>query len=119
MTSNDKNTKTKKPSAQSTKKQAETPGPSGKDIARHVGPEQYFFLSDGRPLKSLLELADAFEDMTDDIFKHHVTDAKNDFAKWVQDVFGDEGLAIRLGQSKSRQQHQLIILKHLVRRLAQ
>jgi hypothetical protein len=92
--------------------------PAGKQgIARNVGPEYYFFLVDGRPLKNLLELADSMEEMTEEAFKHHVTEAKNDFAKWVHDVFGDEELAIKLGQSKTKQHHQLVILKHLVRRL--
>lgn len=88
-------------------------------IARSVGPEKYFFLADGRPLKNLLELSDAMEEITDDIFHHHVNEHKNDFAKWVAEVFEDEELSIKLGHSKSRAQHQLIILKHMVRRLKQ
>jgi hypothetical protein len=87
------------------------------EIAKHVEPDKYFFLADGRPIKSLFELADSLEDMSDEVFIHHVNPDKNDFAKWVQDVFGDEDLAIKLGQSKSRPENQLIILKHLVRRL--
>lgn len=87
-------------------------------IARSVSPEYYFFLSDGRPLKNLLELADAMEEMTDEIFHHHVDEHKNDFARWVNDVMGDEELAIKLGHAKTRASHQLIILKHMIRRLA-
>ena len=102
------------------KKEAKPKAPKkGKntEIAKHVEPDRYFFLADGRPIKSLLELADALEDMSDDVFSHHVNPDKNDFARWVQDVFCDEDLAIKLGQSKSKEQNQLIILKHLVRRL--
>lgn len=88
-------------------------------IARSVGPEKYFFLADGRPLKNLLELADSLEEMTDEIFQHHVNEHKNDFAKWASEVFGDEELAIKLSHSKSRTQHQLIILKQIIRRLIQ
>jgi hypothetical protein len=88
-------------------------------IVRSVGPEMYFFLADGRPLKNLLELADALEEMTDEIFQHHVNEQKNDFAKWVSDVFGDEELALKLGHAKSKAHHQLIILKHIIRRLIQ
>jgi hypothetical protein len=106
-----------KPSAKtaSSKAAASTSGKQG--IARSVGPEYYFFVVDGRPLKNLLELADSMEEMTEEAFKHHVTETKNDFAKWVHDVFGDEELAIKLGQSKTKHHHQLVILKHLVRRL--
>jgi hypothetical protein len=103
----------KKPSA----KAAAAPAANSQGIARSVGPEYYFFVVDGRPLKNLLELADAMEEMTDEAFSHHVTETKNDFAKWVHDVFDDEELAIKLGQSKTRHHHQLVILKHLVRRL--
>jgi hypothetical protein len=88
-------------------------------IARSVGPENYFFLADGRPLKNLLELADALEEMTDEIFQHHVNEHKNDFAKWVSEVFGDEELALKLGHTKTKASHQLIILKHIIRRLIQ
>ena len=88
-------------------------------IVRSVSPEYYFFLADGRPLKNLLELADALEEMTDEIFQHHVNEHKNDFAKWASEVFNDEELALKLGHAKSRAHHQLIILKHLIRRLIQ
>jgi hypothetical protein len=88
-----------------------------KDVAKSVGPEQYFFLSDGTPLKNLLELASALEDMTDEVFGHHVSEHKNDFAKWANDVFNDEELAIKMGHTKSKHQLQIVILKHLVRRL--
>lgn len=87
-------------------------------ITRKLEPEFYFYLSDGRPLKSLLELSDAIEEMDDEVFSHHVTRHKDDFAKWVSEVFKDEELALKLGRSKTRQGHQLIILKHLVRRLS-
>jgi hypothetical protein len=88
-------------------------------IIRKLDPKFYFYLSDGRPLKSLLELADAIEEMDDDVFHHHVSQDMDDFAKWVSDVFQDEELAIKLGRSKSRHTHQIAILKHLVRRLSE
>ena len=111
-----RNVKSKSPKKPSVKAAAAHP-PERQGISRNVGPEYYFFLVDGRPLKNLVELADAMEEITDEAFNHHVTEAKNDFAKWVHDVFGDEELAIKLGQSKTRHHHQLVILKHLVRRL--
>jgi hypothetical protein len=118
--STDTDAKPKSPTKPSTKPASSKAAASSakkQSIARSVGPEYYFFLVDGRPLKNLLELADAMEEMTEEAFKHHVTETKNDFAKWVHDVFGDEELAIKLGQSKTKNHHQLVILKHLVRRL--
>ncbi len=101
---------------------AKKPGPKktkkADGLLRKLEPEYYFYLSDGRPVKSLLELADALEEMDDNVFSHHVSLHNDDFAKWVSEVFNEDELAIKLGQSKSRQKHQLIILKHLVRRLS-
>ncbi len=95
------------------------PRSSKKDsLIRKLEPEFYFYLSDGRPLKSLLELSDALEEMDDSVFYHHVTQHSDDFAKWISEVFHEEELAIRLGNSKAKHKHQLIILKHLVRRLS-
>lgn len=56
-----------------------------------------FWLQDGRVLKSVEELAEALEEMSQSVWEHHVTVQKNDFANWVEDVFGEKkiGLAIR------------------------
>ena len=95
------------------------PNKSGKDtLLKKLDPQYYFYLSDGRPMKSLLELADALEEMDDNVFSQHVNQHRDDFAKWASDVFLDEDLAIKLGHSKDKHRHQLIILKHLVRRLS-
>lgn len=91
----------------------------GKARLRNSGPDCRFYLADGRQLGNLLELADALENMDETLFSQHVDQYRNDFAKWVYDVFHDEELAIKLGNSKSRQEHQLMILKHLVRRLSE
>jgi hypothetical protein len=88
-----------------------------KRLLEDVTPENYFVLSDGRPLKNLIELSDALEEMNDDVYGHHVTEDKNDFARWVHDVFGDEELSLHLGATKSKSKQQLIILRYLVRRL--
>ncbi len=51
-------------------------------------PQEYeFYLNDGRRLGSVFELVDALETMSDEIFREHVTEAKNDFSSWIKDVF--------------------------------
>jgi hypothetical protein len=81
-------------------------------------PEKYHFvLHDGRHLRSLYELVDELETMTEDTFKHHVNDMRNDFSTWVKDVFTEEHLANEISRIQDRISMQRAVLKHLVREL--
>lgn len=81
-------------------------------------PEEYHFvLADGKKLKSLYDLANALGKMTEDTFKHHVTEARNDFSNWINDVFKDEELAKDIQDIKDRTDAELRLLKHFVKRL--
>lgn len=62
-------------------------------ILADVTGDKRFFCYDGRVAKNLTELTDCFSVMTRDVFKHHVTDEKNDFSRWVNGVLGDAKLA--------------------------
>lgn len=64
-------------------------------------PEKSFWLSDGRTLKNAKELAEALETMEDSVWGYHVTAEKNDFANWIEDVFGDSQLGGALRKVKS------------------
>jgi hypothetical protein len=66
-----------------------------------VEPEKAFWLSDGRSLKNLRELAAALETMDDSVWEHHVTAEKNDFANWIEGVFGQIQLGAAIRQVKS------------------
>jgi len=77
-------------------------------------PEKAFYLRDGRTLNNLLELVDALENMGDDVFAFHVNESKNDFANWISDALGEGELGETLVGNKSRERHQIAILKHLV-----
>lgn len=79
--------------------------------------EQHFIVADGRKLKNIIELADALETMTEEIFRHHVNEAKNDFSTWVKDVFYDHSLAEDIARAKNRMEAQISILRRLVREL--
>jgi hypothetical protein len=60
-------------------------------------PHEYaFWCCDGRILKNLRELRDAFAVMNDGTFTYHVNDAKNDFHSWVKDIVKDDTLAAEL-----------------------
>jgi hypothetical protein len=55
--------------------------------------ENVFRVSDGRMLRNLEELHMALNEMSDDTFKYHVNEEKNDFHNWVKDIFNDAVLA--------------------------
>jgi len=66
--------------------------------------DKQFWCHDGRYLKNLRELEAALEQMTEETFRYHVNETKNDFSAWVRDVIGDEKLSSDLRKSTSRTQ---------------
>jgi hypothetical protein len=82
-----------------------------------VAPEKYFVLCDGRKIKSAKELADVLQLITDDMFKYHVTDAKNDFSNWINDIFGEPELAKKIRTIKNRVETSLEIYRYIFDRL--
>ena len=79
--------------------------------------EHHFVVADGRKIKNIIELADALETMSEEIFRHHVNDFKNDFSTWVKDVFYDHSLAEDIARAKNRLETQIAILRRLVKEL--
>jgi|SRR3989344_7113124 len=77
-----------------------------KDEARRflsdAAPEQCFWINNGPILKNLEELANTLPEMSDDTFRHHVNDEKNDFSNWISDAIGDKKLANELLSAKSK-----------------
>ncbi len=66
-------------------------------------PEEYVFrCCDGRTLRNMQELSDAFSGMTDETFAYHANTDKNDFSNWTRDVIQDEKLARDLERSTNR-----------------
>ncbi len=76
--------------------------------------EHYFVLKDGQALKSVQELADALEHMSEDVFRHHVGPMHNDFANWVQDIFDDRMFANDLRRVQNRIETRIKVLQRLV-----
>lgn len=75
--------------------------------------EQYFYLHNGIPLKSLAELIDQLVNMDEELFRYHVNEKNNDFANWIRDVFGAKELARRISMSRSAQGMLKSITKYL------
>ena len=79
--------------------------------------EHHFVVADGRKLKNIIELADALETMTEEIFRHHANEFKNDFSAWVKDVFYDHSLSEDISRAKNRLEAQIAVLRRLVKEL--
>ncbi len=67
-------------------------------------PEKYFYLKNGRVIKSLEELPYAIRVINQSEFSEHVNEKKNDFANWVKHVFGKEALAKSLNNKTSKEE---------------
>jgi hypothetical protein len=81
-------------------------------------PEEYaFVLADGRKLQSLHELGSALRDMSDDVFRHHVNEWRNDFSSWVKEVFDEPELADELKSINSKLEAEVVLLRKLVKEM--
>ncbi len=64
--------------------------------------EKFFYVRDGQVLKSLHELPAALRVMSDETFRHHVNEEKNDFYNWTLHVFQHSSLARKIKSVRSR-----------------
>jgi hypothetical protein len=68
-------------------------------------PDQYvFWCQDGRMIKSIRELKEAFGMMSDDTYLYHANRERNDYSNWVKDIIGDEKLARDLFKASDKHQ---------------
>lgn len=99
------------------KKTTANKAPAKKNAAkrdlRYADDQTSFWLSDGQILNSLLALRDALDTMDDEVFGHHVSSEKNDFASWVETVLCDENCAKDLAKATSPKSAKTVVVKHL------
>ena len=79
----------------------------------HALPEQAFWVVNGQILTNLIELRDALSIMSDDVFMHHVTKDRNDFADWIETVLQDAEIAHALRKSKKSNTSRDVIVQKL------
>jgi hypothetical protein len=79
---------------------------------QEVEPEEYFILRNGHPVRSLQELIEALEYISDATFEHHVTEHRNDFANWIRDVIGEPELAQEVQSCEDRADMLRALLAH-------
>lgn len=87
-----------------------------KSRLKKATPEVSFYLADGRVCTDLEELAQAIDDITDEVFYHHVSDFHNDFANWVEHIFDEKNLAETLRSSKCKDRQVIEIFKVVVKK---
>jgi hypothetical protein len=73
-------------------------------VLKHVSEEKHFYTHDGTTLSNLYDLKTALGKMHRDTYSHHVSDGKNDFARWVREVLGDDKLAGDLMKAASQKE---------------
>ena len=62
-------------------------------VLRHVPDVKRFYCHDGEILNNIYDLKTALGRMPVATYRHHVNEEKNDFARWVREVLGDDKLA--------------------------
>lgn len=72
-----------------------------------------FWVTDGQILDSLLALKNALDGMSKDVYQHHVSEERNDFAQWVQDVLLDIECANGLVKAKTPTAAKMVVTTHL------
>jgi hypothetical protein len=72
--------------------------------SQNIPPRSYFYLSNGQIIKSMHELPSVLLKIDEKTYCSHVSSCKNDFAKWVYDVFGDVTLSKVIGDIKSKEE---------------
>lgn len=87
-----------------------------KNILKDANSNHYFFVQDGIVLKNVLDLSKQLDKMTDEVFRHHVNEMRNDFSNWIKDVFKEEKLAKELLKTTDKDKTQIIILKYVIKK---
>jgi len=82
-------------------------------VLRHVPDEKRFYCHDGNILNNLYELKTALERMGNHTYNHHVTDEKNDFARWVREVLIDDKLAHDLAKCANQKDAARIVAERI------
>jgi len=75
---------------------------SGKKQLLTVSGDSCFWVNNGPILSNLRDLHNALQSMSDEQWKHHVRQDKNDFAEWVKVVLAEKTCSESLKKCKSK-----------------
>jgi len=68
-----------------------------------------FVLQNGEKINTIKHLYVFLDRMDDSVFTHHVNDAKNDFAAWINDIFDQKKLAEDLQAIKTKKKMKKVL----------
>lgn len=75
--------------------------------------EMAFWVNYGPVIDSIRGLRDALAEMPDGTYVHHANIEKNDFANWIENVFGDKDLAKTLRRCDDRSKAMQVVTRYI------
>ncbi len=80
---------------------------------RDVPPQNEFVLLGGKRIKNIAELGRELKQISSEVFAHHVTREKNDFASWIDACVKDTKLGTLVRMTKEQQRMAAIVERHI------
>lgn len=75
--------------------------------------DDYFYLPNGKPVKSLRELVEEINIMSDEDFTSHVSDEKNDFSEWIEHVINDKALSDKIRPLRTKHDMLSVLMERI------
>ena len=82
-------------------------------VLRHVSDEQRFYCHDGSTYSNIHDLKTGLDNIHEQAYRHHVAEKKNDFARWVREVLGDDKLAKDLSKAPDKKEAARIVAERI------
>ena len=82
-------------------------------VLKHVPDVKRFYCHDGKILNSIYDLKTALETVSGHTYNYHVSAEKNDFARWVREVLGDDKLAKDLAKVLEQKEAALLVAERI------
>ncbi|MBW2969807.1 hypothetical protein KY309_01745 [Candidatus Woesearchaeota archaeon] len=80
----------------------EIPEEHGKMMFKEISPELHFRLHGGGIIKSIPGLQKALLNMSEETFIHHCNTHRNDFSKWIKEVFNETTLSNKIEKTHTK-----------------
>jgi hypothetical protein len=82
-------------------------------VLRHVPDEKRFYCHDGSIYNNIHDLKSGLERIHEHAYRHHASEEKNDFARWVREVLGDDKLSHDLARAPDKKEAVRIVAERI------